>query len=83
MRQNHDKAIVDQYGEGREPFEPRGIEKRRFAVRLEVQIGPRADPSMTDPKGRDSVAIARDRKLPAGIIEKMESLQRKLGKRRH
>lgn len=37
----------------------------------------------SDPKGRDSVAIARDRKLPAGIIEKMESLQRKLGKRRH
>ncbi|WP_176732957.1 hypothetical protein [Paraburkholderia nodosa] len=42
-----------------------------------------ADPSIADPQGRDSMAIARERKLPAGIIEKLESLQRKLPGRRH
>ncbi|WP_321960279.1 hypothetical protein [Paraburkholderia sp. J7] len=36
----------------------------------------------SDQQGRDTVALARERKLPAGIIERMESLQRKLHKRR-
>ncbi|CAD6519192.1 hypothetical protein LMG27952_01114 [Paraburkholderia hiiakae] len=55
--------------------------KRLATLAMLIDAG--ADPSIADPKGRDSVAIARERKLPAGIIERMESLQRKLHKRRH
>ena len=55
--------------------------KRLATLAMLIDAG--ADPSIADPKGRDSVAIARERKLPAGIIERMESLQRELHKRRH
>ena len=55
--------------------------KRLATLALLIEAG--ADPSIADPKGRDCLAIARERKLPAGIIEKLESLQRKLHGRRH
>lgn len=50
--------------------------KRLATLVMLIEAG--ADPSIVDPKGRDSLAIARERKLPEQIIEKIEALQRKL-----
>jgi uncharacterized protein len=49
---------------------------RRLAT-LALLIDAGADPSIPDSAGRDSVAIARQRKLPEDVIERMESLQRR------
>ncbi|VVD86071.1 hypothetical protein PPN31114_01406 [Pandoraea pneumonica] len=50
--------------------------KRLATLALLIDAG--ADPSIVDAKGRDSVAIARERKLPKAIIEKLVSLQQTL-----
>jgi uncharacterized protein len=47
---------------------------RRLAT-LSLLIEAGADPSIPDQAGRDSIAIARARKLPEAIIERMLSLQ--------
>jgi uncharacterized protein len=47
---------------------------RRLAT-LSLLIDAGADPSIPDPSGRDSIAIARARRLPEEIIERMVSLQ--------
>ena len=44
---------------------------------LALLIGAGADPSIPDSTGRDSIAIARERKLPDAIIERMVSLQQR------
>jgi ankyrin repeat protein len=49
--------------------------KRLATLVLLIEAG--ADPSIPDSKGRDSVAIARERKLPDEIIEQMVSLQKR------
>ena len=49
---------------------------------LALLIDAGADPSIPDSIGRDSVAIARERKLPEEIIERMVSLQRRKLRRR-
>lgn len=49
---------------------------KRLAT-LDLLIDAGADPSIPDSAGRDTVAIARERKLPDEIIEKMVSLQRR------
>jgi uncharacterized protein len=54
---------------------------RRLAT-LALLIDAGADPSIPDPKGRDSVAIARERKLPEAIIGRMVSLQQRKLRRR-
>ncbi|WP_084687849.1 ankyrin repeat domain-containing protein [Paraburkholderia oxyphila] len=49
---------------------------KRLAT-LALLIGAGADPSIPDSAGRDSVAIARERKLPNEMIEQMVSLLRR------
>jgi ankyrin repeat protein len=49
---------------------------------LALLIDAGADPSIPDSVGRDSVAIARERKLPEEIIERMVSLQQRKLRRR-
>ncbi|WP_183082078.1 ankyrin repeat domain-containing protein [Paraburkholderia sp. BL23I1N1] len=49
--------------------------KRLATLALLIDAG--ADPSIPDSVGRDSVAIARERKLPEDIIERMVSLQQR------
>jgi hypothetical protein len=49
--------------------------KRLATLALLIDAG--ADPSIQDSVGRDSVAIARERKLPEEIIEQMELLQQR------
>ena len=49
--------------------------KRLATLALLIEAG--ADPSIPDSAGRDSVAIARERKLPEEIIEQLVSLQRR------
>jgi hypothetical protein len=49
---------------------------RRLAT-LALLIDAGADPSIPDSLGRDSVAIARERKLPQQIIEQMVVLQQR------
>lgn len=44
---------------------------------LALLIGAGADPSIPDSVGRDTVTIARERKLPEEIIEQLVSLQRR------
>jgi uncharacterized protein len=54
--------------------------KRLATLSLLIDAG--ADPSIEDSRGRDSVAIAQQRKLPAEVIGKLIALkQRKRGKR--
>jgi uncharacterized protein len=48
---------------------------RRLAT-LSLLIDAGADPSIPDERGRDSLAIARERKLPDVIIERIASLQK-------
>jgi uncharacterized protein len=54
---------------------------RRLAT-LALLIDAGADPSIPDSVGRDTVAIARERKLPEEIIERLVSLQRRKLRRR-
>jgi ankyrin repeat protein len=54
---------------------------QRLAM-LALLIDAGADPSIPDSVGRDSVAIARERKLPEEIIERMVSLQQRKLRRR-
>ncbi|MFM0073568.1 ankyrin repeat domain-containing protein [Paraburkholderia sediminicola] len=54
--------------------------KRLATLALLIEAG--ADPSIPDSVGRDSVAIARERKLPGEIIERMVSLQQNKLRRR-
>jgi uncharacterized protein len=54
--------------------------KRLATLALLIESG--ADPSIPDSVGRDSVAIARERKLPGEIIERMVSLQQNKLRRR-
>lgn len=54
---------------------------RRLAT-LALLIDAGADPSIRDSAGRDSVAIARERKLPEENIERMVSLQQRKLRRR-
>ena len=49
---------------------------------LALLIDAGADPSIPDSAGRDSIAIARERKLPDEIIERMVSLQQRKLRRR-
>ncbi|WP_323121285.1 ankyrin repeat domain-containing protein [Burkholderia alba] len=49
---------------------------------LDLLIEAGADPSIPDSAGRDSVAIARARKLPQDVIERMASLQQRKRRRR-
>lgn len=49
--------------------------KRLATLRLLIEAG--ADPSIRDPAGRDSVAIARERKLPEEIIEQLIALRQR------
>jgi ankyrin repeat protein len=46
--------------------------KRLKTLDLLIRAG--SDPSVPGPKGQDTVAIARQRKLPAAVIERMEAL---------
>ncbi|HTR07964.1 MAG TPA: ankyrin repeat domain-containing protein [Paraburkholderia sp.] len=50
--------------------------KRLATLAMLIDAG--ADPSIVDPKGRDALTIARERRLPEQIIEKLESLRHKL-----
>jgi uncharacterized protein len=54
---------------------------RRLAT-LALLIDAGADPSIPDSKGRDSVAIARERKLPQEMIERMVLLQQRYARDR-
>jgi uncharacterized protein len=49
---------------------------------LALLIDAGADPSIPDSIGRDTVAIARERKLPKEMIERLVSLQRREPRRR-
>ena len=42
---------------------------------LNVLIDAGADPSITDPKGRDAVDIARARRLPTGVVDRLTALK--------
>jgi ankyrin repeat protein len=48
--------------------------KRLKTLSLLIDAG--ANPSIADPRGRDTVHIARERRLPQEIIERLESLNR-------
>jgi uncharacterized protein len=48
--------------------------KRLNTLGLLIDAG--ADPSIPDPRGRDCIAIARERRLPRDIIERLEALPR-------
>ena len=54
--------------------------KRLATLALLIDAG--ADPSIPDSVGRDSVAIAHERKLPEEIIERMVALQQRKLRRR-
>jgi hypothetical protein len=43
---------------------------------LDLLIDAGADPCIADLRGRDTVHIARERRLPKEIIERLESLKR-------
>jgi uncharacterized protein len=45
---------------------------------LDLLIGAGADPSITDRRGRDAVAIARARRLPQQVVERLADLQLRL-----
>jgi uncharacterized protein len=72
------KPELNLKAEGETPIFYAARLKRLVTLALLIDAG--ADPSIPDSLGRDSVAIARQRKLPKEIIEQMVSLQRrKLG----
>ncbi|WP_321945559.1 hypothetical protein [Paraburkholderia sp. J10-1] len=74
MWRNHDQAIEDCLI-FRSPHV--GLEAGGSAMRSRARAG-----RSKRAERRESVALARERKLPAGIIERMASMQRKLRKRR-
>ncbi len=49
--------------------------QRLKALRLLIDAG--ADPAVKDPRGRDTVDIARARQLPKDVIERLEELARR------
>ena len=49
--------------------------KRLKTLPLLIEAG--ADPSIKDPKGRDAVDIAKARRLPNAMIERLEALKRR------
>jgi uncharacterized protein len=55
---------------------------RRLAT-LDLLIDAGADPSIPDSVGRDSIAIARERKLPEEMIERLVLLQQRKQRRRN
>jgi uncharacterized protein len=50
--------------------------KRLDTLALLIDAG--ADPSIPDPKGRDCIAIARERRLPNDIVERLVSLRQRM-----
>jgi uncharacterized protein len=75
------KPELDLKAEGETPIFYAARLKRLATLALLIEAG--ADPSIPDSLGRDSVEIARQRKLPKEIIEQLVSLQqRKLRSRR-
>jgi hypothetical protein len=51
--------------------------KRLKTLKLLIAAG--ADPRIKDPRGRDALDIARARRLPADIIERLAALKRRVG----
>jgi len=47
---------------------------------LKLLIAAGADPTIQDPRGRDAVDIARARRLPKDVIERLAQLKRRMGK---
>jgi uncharacterized protein len=54
--------------------------RRLTTLGLLIEAG--ADPSIADDRGRDSVAIARERQLPTELIERLEALKQRKAPRR-
>lgn len=52
--------------------------KRLKTLKLLIAAG--ADPTIKDPRGRDAVDIARARRLPKDLIERLAELQRRMEK---
>lgn len=69
------KPELDLKAEGETPIFYAARLKRLATLTLLIDAG--ADPSIPDPAGRDSIEIARQRKLPKEIIERMVSLQQR------
>jgi uncharacterized protein len=70
------KPELNLKAEGETPIFYAARLKRLATLALLIDAG--ADPSIPDPAGRDTVEIARLRKLPKEFIEALESLQQRL-----
>ncbi len=71
------KPRLDLVSHGETPIFLAARTKRVKTLPLLIEAG--ADPSIKDPRGRDAVDIARARRLPRALIERLEALKQQRG----